>query len=1256
VIPFAMTASGKPAAKRRCARGLPFTFALLVATVAFALLLAAPAQATDEHLFDPVLSLTESATATTPEDEVVDPGTAHPEKRFEYPCGVATDPHGDIYVSSPVLKFGSTVASRIDVFNPQGEFLVRTEVEDSAACGLAVDSDGNVYTGGIEGQIDLFQPSSYPPTASTTYSVTELIPNPFSTLGCNSTAVAVDPSNDHFYLSGPCRALEYGSAAEGSPPVGEFTLPKGEISGGTPFLSGIDVYGKNHDIYAAVKMQTEGGLGLPDRLYVFDGGDGHVKCEILGVEAPGDLEIGLGASVAVDQANGDLYLYNTKEARVYQFAVEGEGECGFIGRLPEPPTLSVLEPMGDLAIDDPIEEGEAGYESPNEGYVFVTSGKGSATSHLYAYAPKSTGAAPKIEGQDATGVTEAEAVLRAELNPGGLETTYHFQYTTEADFKANGYANAMSVPVPDAELPKGGAFVPVYEPITGLEASTPYRFRLVASNCDAEGAQAGDCLTVGEGKPGEEGEDAGFATYPSAPASGPCPNAAMRIGASASLPDCRAYELVTPPDTGGHVPKISILGEGYGEVGFDTAPVSPDGASVVFGSNSGALPGIGGGGYFDIYEAVRQEAAGWQSQFIGPTAAQAQRPQPGGISPDHGYAFWDVESDSFRGTLSDPERPRVTYLRVSPGIESSPNCSVASESEGRFEWIGCGSLGVDREAAGKWISRQGNHVIFRTGYTFGKLPPARLEPCAPPDGVRAIYDRTPGGPTHCISVPPAGVSAEVEAQFETTDAQYNGTAADGTTVAFAVAGTLYARLDNAKTVTVAEGDPEFGGVSRNGDWVFYLDGPSGFSVPQGEIYACEVALGPCAGPGTTQEPVQIGSGGESSFVNVSADGSHVYFVSPVVLTGEEENEWGAKATAGAENLYVWDGESVRFVAPVDPLDVVDVGETGLGRWVRAAVSPDQSSSLGPANDPSRTTPDGRVLVFESQAALTGYDSDGYREIFRYDTEAPAGSRLSCVSCNPTGTPAGSDARLEIPELGFLESINPSPVNAITQIANVSSDGDKVFFQSGDRLVAGDLDGKLDVYEWEAQGQGGCEREGGCLSLISYGRSTEDDYLYAMTPDGHDVFFLSADTLVGQDPDETPSIYDARMEGGFPPPSAPPAECLGEACQPAASPPGEFDSVLEEEAANPGKPSRRCPKGKRRITSKGKARCVPSRRCPKGKRRITSKGKARCVPSRRCPKGKRRITSKGKARCVKPHRKKNKHGGNHRANTNRSVAR
>ena len=47
--------------------------------------------------------------------------------------------------------------------------------------------------------------------------------------------------------------------------------------------------------------------------------------------------------------------------------------------------------------------------------------------------------------------------------------------------------------------------------------------------------------------------------------------------------------------------------------------------------------------------------------------------------------------------------------------------------------------------------------------------------------------------------------------------------------------------------------------------------------------------------------------------------------------------------------------------------------------------------------------------------------------------------------------------------------------------------------------------------------------------------------------GRDVFFTTADQLVGQDTDTDIDIYDARVDGGFPAPALSPS-CSGDACQ------------------------------------------------------------------------------------------------------------
>jgi hypothetical protein len=1183
-------------------RNAKITFAVTCAMSALAWLGSAPAQASEEHLFDPVLSLTGS-TAVSAEDPVPDPGPGHPAEGFKQPCGAAVDGHGDIYVANPGITAsnGFGPGGRIDIFDPQGRFLTEI-VNENGPCGLATDSHGNVYVvekrnhvagSGLEESnktfISLYEPDSYPPSTATTYSLVKQFEFIVKESGqavdlcAEAKAIAVDPSTDHLYVGHGCRVTEYGSAAEGSPLVNC-------CIGGAPDESGIvgvDVYGKNHDVYVErSKVNQAPPPTFRSTILVFDGADGHKKCELEGTgESGGEFEFDLGGGVALDQANGDFYVYDYGRNAAEQFGSTG-GCPHFIGLLnmsPKPATVS--SPYLDIAVDDPCRTGielsepcSAGeaYDSPNPGYVYVTAGTLPKNSHLFAFKPRIV-SPPQIQGQAVDGITESEAVLQAELNPGALDTHYRFEYTTQASFKADGYESATSVPVPDADAGSGGSFAAVSEPIRGLAPGVTYHFRLVAVNCEPEAPEEA-CVTKGEGKPGEEGEDASFTTYPALAGSGPCLNEALRTGPSASLPDCRAYELVTPPDTNGRLPTMAMLGEGNHTGAFDTAMASPDRDSLVFGSNTGSLPGIGGGGYNDTFEAVRNQETGWQSRFTGPSGTQARTPSPGGISLDHRYAFWNVQFEA--GTLAEPITSNAEYLRVPVGSpESSLNCAPAAEPDGQFEWIGCGSFGIEPRADGKWISAGGDHVIFATDPNNG-LKAQQLESCAPPTGIGAIYDRTPGGATRCVSVPPAAASAETEAAFQATSAVYRGVSADGSTVAFSVGGALYTRIDNTETVLVATGSPVFGGLSKDGDRILYLEG--------GDIFACDLASGGCAGEGS-HAPIPIGSGGESTLVNVSADGSHAYFVSPKVLDGAEEG------VLGEDNLYVWDGSTIDLVTILEPSDLspepgVFAGQ-GLELWVSGALHPSPGIGNGPALDPSRATPNGRVLVFQSHADLTSYRSGGHREIYRYDSEALPGGQLICVSCSPIGAAATSGAQLESSASGAPGAPFP-PLNSLTHIANVTADGSKVFFQSADRLVSADNDGKVDVYEWEAEGSGGCEREGGCLSLISGGSSAGDDYLYAMTPDGHDVFFLSADKLLAQDPDGSPSIYDARIEGGFPPAGLPAGECLGEACQPATAPPREFSSAIEEEAS-PG-PAKRCPKGRHKVRRDGKIRCVKHR--------------------------------------------------------------
>lgn len=228
-----------------------------------------------------------------------------------------------------------------------------------------------------------------------------------------------------------------------------------------------------------------------------------------------------------------------------------------------------------------------------------------------------------------------------------------------------------------------------------------------------------------------------------------------------------------------------------------------------------------------------------------------------------------------------------------------------------------------------------------------------------------------------------------------------------------------------------------------------------------------------------------------------------------------------------------------------------------------------------------------IPPFDNTDANTGEpDAEVYLE-----GPPPGGgpSRLICVSCNPTGErPQGA------------ASIPGAVANGSTVLYKprvLSAGGNRVFFDSADRLITPDTDARPDVYEWEAAGVGGCSRSPGCVGLISGGRGEGGRFLDA-SADGRDAFFLTGDSLVGADPGSI-DVYDFREGGGFPEPE-PPFVCKGDACQALPSPPEDpAPATLVRTSGNPplkieklkAKKHRRCRKGKVRRHG----RCVKKHR-------------------------------------------------------------
>jgi hypothetical protein len=111
----------------------------------------------------------------------------------------------------------------------------------------------------------------------------------------------------------------------------------------------------------------------------------------------------------------------------------------------------------------------------------------------------------------------------------------------------------------------------------------------------------------------------------------------------------------------------------------------------------------------------------------------------------------------------------------------------------------------------------------------------------------------------------------------------------------------------------------------------------------------------------------------------------------------------------------------------------------------------------------------------------------------------------------------------------------------------------VFFDSGDRLSPDDHNEAVDTYEFDSVT--------GQIHLISSGEGSADELFMDASPDGSDVFFTTGERLSATDIDGDRDLYDARIDGDLA--ATPPliTPCVGEGCRgtatttaPASSPP------------------------------------------------------------------------------------------------------
>ena len=1076
--------------------------------------------------------------------------------------GIAVDPsNGDIYVLERALKdVGVPEANyRVQKFNSAGGFLLMfggavdkgpshpgnlctaAYISEGDACGagvpgtgnaqfaneqggtyIAVGPDGTVYVGD-KGRIQEFQPNG-------TYK--SQIDLPEEEKERSSKSLAVDPVNGDLYFTfaqetwkgTPEKPFIYKHTVSGWEPFAETGLPEDPADPvfkdpvyGFPLVLAIDSSG---DLYVAALEKTAGDLPWE---------------EVLKFDSNGDCLLCVRAGVGKVESGRSLRGLATSSA------------CS----LPSP----------DL---------------------FVSVG-GSVKSHIGAYGPPPNSevcpppkVAPGIGAQYAVSVASDGATVRAKINPHfWFDTSYHVEYGAG---KCSAGECQTKVPAPPgAQLGAGTIDAPVTTGavfLANLQPETTYHLRFVSESSGGGPVYGVDPDGEGlEEASFEEGKEATFTTPPLVKAPPPCPaNDAFRTGPGAFLPDCRAYEMVSPIDKDNG--DIIALGD---VTGYPAAlNQSANSGEAISYSTNRSFGDAKSAPYTSQYLASRDPNAGWSSRGVSPPRGAVPILPEGGTLQTEFRAF---SADLCMGWIMHDTDP----ILASGAVEGYANLYRTDDL--------CGSGGYEALSTGEeapslapnvfipelqGVSADGKRIIFSVNDQL--LPEATT-------GVKQVYESS-GGKLNLVNVLPGGLACSLNSSAGTENAEgthirtesvQRAMSADGTRIYWSCGERIYLRV---------EGESESKPVSQTVSganaryWTAAVDGSRGiFSIGE-KLYEYDAE----------SEASTLITGKVDGVLGASGDASRVYLVSGEGLDG---------GVAGKHNLYLFEGGTPTYIATLS----ADDARTKTGGTTPSPIN------IEAVKHSARVSGDGLHLAFMSSASLTGYDNsdaesgEANAEVFLYGAAA---EKLSCASCNPTGArPSGREVE---PSTSFWAAALLPPANSqLYQPRYLSDDGEHLFFESFEALVPRDTNGKQDVYEFEpASVKAQCEAigaelflaaEGGCLSLISSGQGPADSEFVDASPDGRDVFFTTGASLVPQDPGLI-DIYDAREGGGFPPPPSPPAECEGQACQNPAAAPND-PTPASANFAGPGnvKPKQQqgCPRGKHRVKKGGKTVCAKKKK-------------------------------------------------------------
>lgn len=700
--------------------------------------------------------------------------------------------------------------------------------------------------------------------------------------------------------------------------------------------------------------------------------------------------------------------------------------------------------------------------SPSTNYLVRISASNPAGPRTSANASFRTSPTPPLaQTLAAAQVSGSSAALKAIVDPQGEKTTYYFEYGRTTAY------GSVSPAVP-ASVGSGNQFISVGELVYDLGPQVTYHFRVVATN------PTGTTF----------GADRSFTTVDQRS----CPNEEFRRGGAASLPDCRAYELVSPQENAGN------------KFGDMRVPLTGFDGNDIFWGTGGPVPDTGSvnGNGNEFYST--RTPNGWVTRAVTPEADPTKPPEIAGVA----LAVWRAEDLSGvilaggEGAVM-PGAPVGTYASLflrrkdSAGLTWITKPTIASPT-GKVKFsVGGASTDLSR-------------IAFTANAQNSE--PVRL---VPEDEDRlsgsGVYDYV-NGELRAVSIlpdgsiPPRGAEMPASNPYQGATGLRNQVSRDGRRIVFIAdpAGGnnkhVYMRIDDEDGLRTIPVSRNSAGESVPG--TFQFASPDGSKVwfksvssllpgaPASSIYELDVESG-----SITYVP------DVRAIVGASRDGSRYAFI--------QESTW---------DLWVSDNGALHRAG-------------GLSFWDAFIIFSLQV----------QVTPDGSRWLYGTGGEIDSgafNNTGGFTQFYLYDLEE---DRLTCVSCPRSGIAPNGDAVTN----------NSKPELAPRYGRALTDDGRRVFFDTPAPLDDRDVNGVRDVYEWTDEGvfllSGGTDEQ---PSFFADSSSSGDD-VFIMTvnkltafdrDDEKDIY----DVRVGGGfrPPPLPDPCDLDCQGA---PSNPPADVV-----------------------------------------------------------------------------------------------------------------